>query len=236
MTLREAIAGFLDHSEQKECSVKEWLQSFALFTACFPPEITLDEITPPGLRDFLARYYIEEASATSRAISNPASAGRAIEPELLCDSLAEFFRWAESVEGFRGADERLRIIAEMRQSLPRALEITASLSQRLSERGGAFAFPEFLTSFDEGGHSSYDLDVAGEAGAIEGYFRITRVEGAMVEAEEIITEERVWPIIFPRDLAPRLMNDYIINLELVRSKDGWQIAACGFTYPPGTDV
>jgi hypothetical protein len=228
MMLREAIAGFLERSGQKERSVTESLQSFALLTACFSPDLTLDEITPAGLRDFLARWYIEEASSTSI----PTPAGGAIEPEPLCDSLTEFFKWA----GFRDADEHLRIIAEMRRSLPRALEISASLSQRLSERGGAFAFPEFLTSFEEGGHSSYDLDVAGEAGAIEGYFRITRVDGAMIEAEETITEERIWPIIFPHDLALRLMNDYIINLELVRSKDGWQIGACGFTYPPGTDI
>ncbi len=221
MTLREAIARFLEHSGE---SVKGAPQSFALLTAYFSPDITLDEITPANLRDFLARWYIEQASPTSEADG-------AIKPRLLCDALAEFFRRAES-----GAEEHLRILAELRQSLPRALEISASLSQGLAERGGAFGFPEFLTSFEEGGQSSYDLGEAGEAGAIEGYFRILRIEGAMVEAEEIITEERVWPIIFPHDLASRFMNDYIINLELVRSKEGWHVAACGFAYPPGTDI
>ncbi|HKS40079.1 MAG TPA: hypothetical protein VJX74_05650 [Blastocatellia bacterium] len=221
MTLREAIARFLEHSEE---SVKDAPQSFALLTACFSPDTALDEITPANLRDFLARWYIEQASPTSEA-------DHAIEAQLLCDALAEFFRWAES-----GAEEHLHILAELRQSLLHALEISASLSQMLAERGGAFGFPEFLTSFEAGGHSSYDLDEAGEVGAIEGYFRITRIEGAMIEAEEVITEERVWPIIFPRDLASRLTNDYIINLELVRSKEGWQIAACGFAYPPGTDI
>lgn len=221
MTLREAIARFLEHSGE---SVKDAPQSFALLTACFSPDTALDEITPVNLRDFLARWYIEQASPSSEA-------DHAIESQLLCDALAEFFRWTES-----GAEEYLRILAELRQSLPRALEISASLSQMLAERGGAFGFPEFLTSFEEGGHSSYDLDEAGEVGAIEGYFRITRIEGAMAEAEEVITEEHVWPIIFPRDLASRLTNDYIINLELVRSKEGWQIAACGFAYPPGTDI
>ena len=222
MTLREAIARFLEHSGE---SVKDAPQSFALLTACFSPDITLDEITPTNLRGFLARWYIEQVSSTSEE-------DRTIEPQLLCDALAEFFSWAES-----GAEEHLRILAELRQSLPRALEISASLSQILAERGGAFGFPEFLTSFEEGGHSSsYDLDTAGETGAIEGYFRITRIEGALVEAEEIITEERVWPINFPPDLASRFIIDYIINLELVRSKEGWQIAACGFAYPPGTNV
>jgi hypothetical protein len=233
MTLREAMAGFLERPGQKEFSVKDSLRSFALLTACFPPDIALDEITPAGLRDFLARWYVEEASSTSQGTSDPDSTGRAIEPQSLCDSLAEFFRWAA---GFEGAEKHLLVLAELKHSLPRALEVTASLSKRLSGRGGAFAFPEFLTSFEEGGHSSYDLGDAGESGAVEGYFRITRVEGAMVEAEDMITGERVWPIIFPRDLAALLADDYVINLELVRGKDGWQIAACGFTYPPGTDV
>ena len=226
MTLREATARFLEHSGE---SVKDAPRSFALLTACFSPDIKLDEITPSQLRDFLARWYIEQASPTSEA-------DRTTEPRLLCDALADFFRWAESAADFNGAEEHLRVLVELRQSLPRALEISASLSQRLAERGGAFGFPEFLTSFEEGGHSSYDLDVAGEAGAIEGYFRVTRIEGATVEAEEVITEERIWPINFPPDLASRLTNDYVINLELVRSKDGWQIAACGFAYPPGTVI
>jgi len=226
MTLREAIARFLEHSGE---SVKDAPQSFTLLTACFSPDITLDEITPTNLRDFLARWYIEQVSSTSEADCT-------IEPQLLCDALAEFFSWAESGADFNSVKEHLRILAELRQSLPRALEISVSLSQVLAERGGAFGFPEFLTSFEEGGHGSYDLDKAGEAGAIEGYFRITRIEGAMVEAEEIITEERVWPITFPLAVAARLMNDYIINLELVRSKEGWQIAACGFAYPPGTVI
>jgi hypothetical protein len=219
MTLREAIAGFLAQS------VKDAPQPFALLTACFSPDIRLDEITSARLRDFLARWYIETKDADST-----------IDPELLCDALAEFFNWAESAAYFSSAVDHIRILAELRQSLPRALEISASLSERLAERGGAFGFPEFLTSFEEGGHSSYDLDKAGEACAIEGYFRITRIEGAMAEAEEIITEERIWPINLPRDLVPLFMKDYIINLELVRSKEGWQIAACGFAYPPGTDI
>ncbi|MGA9771851.1 MAG: hypothetical protein WBV94_22665 [Blastocatellia bacterium] len=223
MTLREAIAGFLEQS------VKDAPQPFDLLTACFSPDIRVDEITAARLRDFLARWYIEQAGSTSEADST-------VEPELLCDALAEFFRWAESAACFSSAEDHIRILSELKQSLPRALEISVSLSERLAARGGAFGFPEFLTSFEEGGHSSYDMDEAGEACAIEGYFRITRIEGAMVEAEEIISEERVWPINLPRDLTSLFASDYIVNLELVRSKEGWQIAACGFAYPPGTDI
>ena len=89
----------------------------------------------------------------------------------------------------------------------------------------------------------YELALTVAGNPIEVFDHIVRiiaelfgVRVALVEAEEIITEERVWPIIFPSDPASPLTNDYIINLELVRSKDGWQIAACGFAYPPGTDV
>lgn len=226
MTLREAIAVFLERSGEP---VEAAPQALALLTTCFSPGTTLNEITSARLRDFLARWYVEQASPTSEA-------DHAIEPQQMCDALAEFFRWSEETADFDSAEEHLRTLAELRQSLPRALEISVSLSQRLATRGGAFGFPEFLTSFEEGGHGSYDLDEAGEAGAIEGYFRITRVEGTRVEAEDTITEERVWPINFPHDLASRLMNDYIINLELVRGKDGWQIAACGFAYPPDTEI
>lgn len=226
MTLLEAVAGFLKCSGE---SVKDATKIFALFTTCFSPDTKLDEITPARLRDFLARWYIEQASPRSEAVY-------AVGPQQMCDALAEFLRWAERAAHLGGLQEHFNVLAELSQSLPRALEISISLSQRLAERGGAFGFPEFLTSFEQGGHSSYDLDEGGEAGAIEGYFRITLVEGTMVEAEEIITEARVGPISFPGDLAARSINDYILNLELVRSKNGWQIAACGFAYPPGTEI
>ena len=73
-------------------------------------------------------------------------------------------------------------------------------------------------------------------GAIEGYFRIIRVDGSLVEAEEMISGGNVWPIVFPAKDAAQLDDRYILNLELVRVKEGWRIARCGFAYPPGTDV
>jgi hypothetical protein len=124
-------------------------------------------------------------------------------------------------------------------NLPRALEITAALSNHLAERGGAFSFPEFLTTFAEGGQSSYDIAVAGEGegpGAVEGYFRVVRVEGSSVEVQELISEERYSPVICPAEVARLIEPFYIVNLEIVRVEEGWQIAACGFAYPPGTDI
>jgi hypothetical protein len=229
MKLREATSGFLERAGSKIFSGKQSLEACAraleLLTTRFSPDIALSEITPAGLRDFLARWYVENTASESNATS-----------AMLCDSLEEFFRWAEAVGAVNDAKEHLQLLAELRLSLPRALEIADLLARRLAERGGAFTFPEFLTSFEEGGRSQYDLDAPGEAGAIEGYFRVTRIEGVMAEAQEIISDELVWPIIFPRDVASRLMTNSIINLELVRKKDGWHIAACGFAYPPGTDV
>jgi len=252
MRLRQAIASFLDHARQSESIVKVSLESCAraleLLTTYFSHDINLAEITTATIRDFLNRWYVERAGSRSSEMTTAESAlpaaltseseeaCRAPEPQALCDSLREFFVWAQGDAELDKADEYIGLLEDARKRLPRALELTALLSQTLAERGGAFAFPEFLTSFEEGGHSQYDLDTPGEVAAIEGYFRITQVKGAMVEAEEIISDERVWPIIFPPRVASRLMSDYIINLELVRKDEVWQVSACGFAYPPGTDL
>lgn len=250
MTLREAISSFLERAESKSVpgniSLQACARSLELLTAYFAPEMSLGEITSASLRDFLARWYIENAacksteeakaqflnSKTCESIKAKGDSG----PLALCDSLEEFFRWAEAFLRIKDTGEHLQLIGELRPVLPRAIEITATLSRRIADRGGAFTFPEFLTSFEQGGRSQYDFDAAGEAGSIEGYFRITKIEGSWAEAHEVITDDRVWPIIFPRDVASRLMVNFIINLELVRMKDGWRIAGCGFAYPPGTDL
>jgi hypothetical protein len=158
------------------------------------------------------------------------------EPQDLLDSVAEFFKWVDQQAGTDQAAQYSPLLIELGRSLPRALEITTALTSALRQSGGAFNFPEFLTSFEEGGSSQYDIDVPGNLGAIDGYFRILRVEGSSVEAEELISEERVWPIMFPSEVAAQLEDDYIINLELVRKPEGWQIAGCGFAYPPGTEI
>jgi hypothetical protein len=118
--------------------------------------------------------------------------------------------------------------------LPRAIEVFHRLSRNLA--GGAFGFAEFLTTFEEGGRARYDFDLAGEVGAREGYFRVLKVEGCSIEAEEMITAARVSPVLFPEEVACLMEEGMVINLEIVRSKTGWQIIACGFVYPPGTEV
>ena len=233
MTLAEAITRFLDQSRLQ--------QSLLLLTQYFSKDASLSDLTPSSVRDFLSRWYVEKAAgaSTNNRISE-ASNGRLIdiapEPTELLDSIEEFVGWASRQTGAIKAEEQLPVITELRLSLPRALAITRALTSSMRARGGAFTFPEFLTSFEEGGSSQYDIDVPGNIGAIDGYFRIVRVEGVMVEAEEMISEERLWPTVFPAEVAGLLEEGYIINLELIRNREGWQIAGCGFAYPPGTEI
>lgn len=193
------------------------------------------QITASTLRDFLARWYVELASA-SKPVSSPASDRKFPSPQILLGSLAEFFKWVDENCGAKIALECSLVLSELEESLPRALEITSALSKHLSARGGAFSFPEFLTSFEQGGHSEYDIGEPGEISAIEGYFLIERVEGTRAEGLEIVADKRAWPIIFPEEVASLIGAGFIINLEIVRAGDRWQIANCGFAFPPNTEV
>jgi hypothetical protein len=214
----------------------------------------MSDLTPSRLRDFLSRSYLEKACGSGlrnskavehRSRSTPTGIGgdpgaepvdQVPEPFDLLDSIEGFFKWVGLQGGAREAGEIMPILLELRESLPRALAITTALSNALKERGGAFHFPEFLTSFEEGGSSQYDIDAPGNVGAIDGYFRIVRVESQRAEAKELISEERVWPIVFPSGVAALLDSGYVLSLELVRDQEGWQIAGCGFVYPPGTEI
>lgn len=216
MTIAEAINSFLEQTPSADRTC------LALLARYFNGE--MNDLTPARLRYFLAPWFIEQVSAEFPS------------PKELIRALAHFLEWAEEKAGYRFASEQREILTELESSLPRALEIFSRLSSYLSERGGAFGFAEFLTSFEEGGHSRYDFDTPDEAGAMEGYFRVLKIEGCRVEAEDTITEARAYPIIFPEEVARLLEPGLIINLELYRSKEVWQIAACGFAYPPGTEV
>jgi hypothetical protein len=223
MTLREASTRFLKHIKAKNSHDAAEAQAQARtieFLTAYLPEAALTQLTPARLRDFIARWYVEQTNHQP-------------EPQALLDSLAGFLSWVDAnTDSMLEAGCRA-IIGELKASLPRALEISDILSSQLRSRG-AFGFPEFLTSFEEGGRSQYDVDVGGNVAALEGFFRISRVEGTSVEAEELISEERVWPVSVPPEVAALLEVGYIVNLELVRAGGGWQIAACGFAYPPGT--
>jgi hypothetical protein len=248
MTLSEATSLFLAYSKQCHSTAdphsKSEIHELSLLSATnyYSNDFEISEITSSNLRDFLARWYVERASgpnpidAISVEPKGPTTGQSSLGPLVLIDSIGEFVAWIDQHTRSNQAASLSPVLHELRASLPAALAITKALSKALRNRAGAFSFPEFLTSFEEGGSSQYDIDVPGNVGAIDGYFRIVRIEGSAVEAEELISEDRVWPIAFPSEAAPLLAVGYIINLELVRKVEGWQIAACGFTYPPGTEI
>ncbi len=231
MTLQEAISVFneqidltdlpSDRNSNSYISVEaiELLKDYSRAAGL----ASINQITASTLRDFLARWYVERAN--DRKLPSP---------QILLGSLAAFFKWADVQCGAKIAVNCASVMSELEESLPRALEITSALSKHLSERGGAFNFPEFLTSFEQGGHSEYDVGEPGEISAIEGYFLIERVEDARAEGLEIVTDKRAWPIIFPEEIARLIDKGFIINLEIVRTGDSWQIADCGFAFPPNT--
>jgi hypothetical protein len=244
MTLAEAIPLFLDYAAQKDSPDHPQgrsaihNQTLMLLSEYFSSDRALADITTESLREFISRWYVEKAGAanTNDRTRNPHRVLQAPEAPALLDSLAEFFTWADFQAGEDQAVDYTPILTELSLSLPRAQEIMSALSSWVRKRSGAFTFPEFLTSFEDGGASRYDIDAPGKVGAIDGYFRVIRIDGFLVEAEELITEERIWPIVFAPEVAALLDDGYIISLELVRKPDGWQIAGCGFAYPPGTKI
>jgi hypothetical protein len=244
MKLGDAITRFLDHARLNDSNPSSDPQhasnqaAMLLLTECFSADEALADITRSSLRDFLSRWYLEKAHGSQQADSASAeqSGGSASASLDMLDSIEQFFSWTDNQNSTDQSTELAPVLNELRHSLPRALQITNLLSDAVRAHGGAFTFPEFLTSFEEGGSSQYDIDVPGSVGAIDGYFRIARIEGRMIEAEELISEERVWPIVFPQEVAEILDTGYILNLELVRKPAGWQITGCGFAFPPGTDI
>lgn len=252
MTIAEAIAAFLERAGERAedpervSAHDDMAASLDLLAGFLSGKriSLLVEITPQILRDFVARWYVEEATFLSKSEDRLHSASeitgtgpvRLPEPLSLVMALEAFFDWIGKQAGAGASEELREIITELGSTMPRAVEIGRALSLHVVERGGAFAFPEFLSSFEEGGRSLYDIDVPGDVGALESYFRITRIDGIRIEVEDVITEERIWPVLFPEEIARLVAPGYIINLEIVRSSQTWRIADCGFTYPPGTEI
>lgn len=233
MTLAEAGAEFLEQvklSESSPASLHPSIhkQAFETLTAGFSARSDVREVSATKLRGRLSRSYVEKAFASGSYDPDDAA--------MLIDSLAKFFDWLGQRDLIDSTSDVLRVLAELRKTLPRSLEITRELSSLLKAHRGAFNFPEFLTSFEQGGRNQYDIDAPGDAGALEGFFRIIRVAGSFIEAYELISEENVTPILFPGAVLSELDAGYIINLELVKSPEGWVISDCGVVYPPGTDV
>jgi hypothetical protein len=246
MNLARAKAAFLEAQAARLHSGVALAPLESLYTYFSNP--ARNEFTPVKLRQFLSVWYLEEAVKHSASINHPDNFPAA---QTMLSCLRDFFRWLEQAKTDKphtedlcatGSDEiiaqeSLAVVESLQESLPRAIAITRTLSESLASRGGTFAFPEFLTSFEEGGQSTYDIGQAsGEASAIEGYFQILGVDGTKVEALELISDRVVSPILFPEETAALLDAGYLINLELLALEGSWQIINCGFAYPPGTDL
>jgi hypothetical protein len=232
MTLSEAIEAFIRHRDKQDIRPAGSSDHSPAITAfkryCSESGLsTLDELTGARLRDFLGRWYVEQASSGQTSFPPPAE---------MIDGLAGFLEWAEEHVFFRLETECAPDLRELAQSIPRALGIYSALSESLAAQGGPFGFPEFLTSFEEGGRSHYDIDTSGDPGTREGYFRVLRVEGESAEVEDLLMEERIGPVLLPQNVARFIGEGFIINLEMVRGSVGWQITGYGFVYPPSTRV
>ena len=227
MNLVEAIDGFCRDPRPGVSHHGHSIQLLRDYLSALPTG-ALTYSLPALLRDFLSRWYIEATASKQLPL-----------PDAILESLAVFLRWLDERAHTTLEAECSAVLRELSMTVPRALEITAAVSKHLAERGGAFSFPEFLTTFADGGQSSYDIAVAGEGegpGAVEGYFRVLKVEGLTVEVQDLISEESYSPVICPEEVARLIEPSYIVNLEIVRVEEGWQIASCGFAYPPGTDI
>jgi hypothetical protein len=192
--------------------------------------------------DFLGCWFIERTSGGAAMPSlspKPDSAGCSGDfVRSLIGELSSFISWCRDAEGLEPESECRRVLEELQVTLPRAIEINRALAVSQSNRTGAFEFHELLSSFEEGGRTHYDLDVAGasvtdEVHGLEGFFCITGIAGHLVEAREMISERQVGSIAFPPGVAELLAVGYTINLELIKRVDHWEITGCGLAYPPG---
>jgi hypothetical protein len=237
MTLQEATFAFIDRIKGDYPPTEQHprpqlsVEAFELFEDYSRASglKRIDQITASALRDFLARWYVERASGSPANEKIPS-------PEALLGSLEEFLKWANEKSGEIVIEDCMAVLSELEESLPRAIQITRALAKHLNERGGAFGFPEFLTSFEQGGHSEYDIGEPGEVSAIEGYFLIERVEQTRIEAVDMVSDKRIWPVIFPEEVARLITAGFIINLEIIRAGETWQITGCGFALPPNTEI
>jgi hypothetical protein len=187
--------------------------------------------SPQDLRYFLGNWYLARCVGVTFGEKAPA-------PAAMLDAVAAFIEFATLRRDLKGenAAPLLAVVSEFSITLPSAIDMSGRLIDYVSDKRGPFAFPEFLTTFEEGGRSEYDVDTTGRPASLEGYFTILRIDGVNMEAEENITEKIVWPIVIPEPLAGCFKPGFMVNLELVRRSEGWVISGCGLVHPPGVPV
>lgn len=229
MRLIEALDSFASENpgpaETRESIIllKSYLATIPRNGAC--------RLTAESLYQFLGNFYLTRYVSGGEGEQLPA-------PSEIVTALGQLLDWMAGRQDMIGellADAH-SALSELAVTLPQAVYTSRQLAECLSKRQGPFAFSEFLTTFEDGGQSQYEPDVAGRPRTKEGYFRITRADGKIVEARESLSEEAVWPILLPEGAEGILSPGYIVNLDIVRNGEYWEITGCGLAYPPGTIV
>jgi hypothetical protein len=236
MKLADAISAFLEQTAGEQTSSGDLLKSLVEHLG---RDAEITDLAPERLFDFLNRSYIAGTEHSRIDPKQGIAADRCAREDVECfsEAFARFVDWGLKNNVPLGEDCR-GVVEEARDAISRALEISERLAKAMHRDRDAFGFPEFLTTFEEGGRSEYGLDSTDphrkcSDTILEGYFRIARVEGTLVEAVDTMTGELVGPIDFPPEVATLLARDYVIELELVRDGRQWRIGGCGFAYPPG---
>src|ERR1044071_435370 len=183
MTLAEATSQFVEAPRDTSLSARSSQAALRLLSGYFRKNTPITDLTLPGIREFLTRWYVDEAASPTNEVNPPHELVPT--PDELIDTLVQFFSWLDVKHGTDYSTRFSEILAKIRTSLPKAIRLTRVLAETFRQRKGAFSFPEFLTSFAEGGRSEYDIDVAGGTTALDGYFRVAKVDGSSVEAVNI---------------------------------------------------
>ena len=222
MTLDEALSAFASSKETGSASVLSYLEPESLEFRNRPVDRRL-------FLDCLCVSYVRSWTPTRNEDSPP------VAPSQFLDDLARLIVWLSANREFPEHDECSETISDLRRTLPRAILLRQRLMGVIEDRHGPFTFPEFLTSFENGGRSEYDVDTPGELGVLEGYFQVVSVNPDII-VEELITERTIAPILLPGEAAALVEAGQILTLELIHSDRGWVIRECGNVFPPGTRI
>jgi len=232
-TLADVAISFLENPSQ----VEDRGRAISLLIEYFGSETRLADLNADSLNDFLCRWCIErsrhsETDAAGRRVDSSRALIQAI-PKTVLELLDFASRQVDpaTASASREAVEYARI------NLPRSLEVSRLLAEAVSRDESGTEFRDFLTTFEAGGQSEYDVDdpsdsvVDDQPAALEGFFRVKKIEGTLVEMEEVIGEELVGLVFFPADVAALLQPEDVLELELIADGENWSIIACGFAYP-----
>jgi hypothetical protein len=238
MTVADAITVFIRESRTNSSDNSQlWTIEKYL-----PITTDLSDISPALLKNTIGRWAVERPETGNRPglQSGQHASSHAPATTSSIDLALRFFSWCEGDESSGITEAHLSELRDLQTTITVAQTISSALALWLRGKRGAFGFSEFLTSFEDGGHSEYDLqtitrDPSEKESAIESYFKVLRVDGTVAEVEDVISGMPVGPVEFPEAISDQIAAGYTLNLELIRDNDRWQIVDAGLVYPPGVD-